>query len=728
MSWKKHHAFGKGMIVAAVSFVMLAGNTLADVNKASATPSEFTQKGSGILGWHATSYGGSFTEAAMKANTDWIADNFKQYGYEYICVDGWVGDTTVHNADGYITTYKNNWEHDWKYWADYVHSKGLKLGMYYNPAWLHRDLVKDDSLKVVGTDIPLRSLVIEDPNNKYMHQTRYMVNPDAPGSKEYVQGMIKYYISVGVDLIKIDFLRYYETVYGHEAVKQLYGWIREAAGDDIILYYANTNNVNHAEDEVLTADILRASEDWRTNSAYPGVWWHTSIRERGKVKDHSWPPAYNLFDGLIWFSDLSGRGKVVIDGDYSVMSSGGTDAEKKTRMSLLAMSGSSINIGDRYSNIGDNDVFYTNPEILEMNKKGFVGKPLSRDVNSPLSQIWQGQLSDNTWIVALFNREDTPQERSIDFAKDLGLSGSYTVSDMWSHSTIGTMSSYAENVEPHGVRLLKITDDVAPVTKAEVDGTEQHGWYRSDAQVKLSAQDDGSGVASTEYNLSDAGSWQAYTGPITITQEGTNRLQYRSADKAGNVEQAKEHTVRIDKSAPTLTLTVNGAVYADGAVLQDSELVKFDVQVQDALSGIANQKLTLDGEPYANGSTVDFAGKLGVHKLQAEVTDEAGNTAAQTVTIHVKTSIPSMITLIDRYIDSGDISGALVNELKNALEQAQKAIEQGKYKQAKVHLMNFVEHAHQEPRPIQISASAKQALMTDAKALVAQVGKQITVN
>jgi hypothetical protein len=66
-----------------------------------------------------------------------------------------------------------------------------------------------------------------------MHQTRYMVNPDAPGSKEYVQGMIKFYISVGVDLIKIDFLRYYENVYGHEAVTKLYGWIREAAGDDI---------------------------------------------------------------------------------------------------------------------------------------------------------------------------------------------------------------------------------------------------------------------------------------------------------------------------------------------------------------------------------------------------------------------------------------------------------------------------------------------------------------
>lgn len=448
----------KAALLAVVSLATVIGSVWTEPNKVNAADSAFTQKGTGILGWHATSYGGSFKEANMKANTDWIAEDFKQYGYEYICVDGWVGDSTTHNSDGYITKYKNDWEHDWKYWADYVHSKGLKLGMYYNPAWLHQDLVKDDSLKVVGTNIPLRSLIIESPDNKYMHQTRYMVNPDAPGAKEYIQGMVKYYISVGVDLIKIDFLRYFENVYGHEAVKTLYSWIREAAGDDIILYFANTNNVNHAEDEITAADILRASEDWRTSADSPGVWYHTSERNRGKVKDNGWPPAYNLFDGFTWFSDISGPGKVVIDGDYSVLSSGGTDAEKKTRISLIAMAGSSINIGDRYNNIGDNGKYYTNPEILNMNKQGFVGKPLSKDLKSPLSQIWKGELPDGTWVVALFNREDTPQTRSIDFTKELRLSGgSYQVSDMWSHSTLGTMTSYSEDIEPHGVRLLKIS-------------------------------------------------------------------------------------------------------------------------------------------------------------------------------------------------------------------------------------------------------------------------------
>src|SRR4051794_21504799 len=107
--------------MAVISCASIIGSTWTEQSKVSAADSEFGQKGTGILGWHATSYGGSFTEETMKANTDWIAEDYRQYGYEYICVDGWVGDSTIHNSDGYITTYKNNWQHDWKYWADYVH-------------------------------------------------------------------------------------------------------------------------------------------------------------------------------------------------------------------------------------------------------------------------------------------------------------------------------------------------------------------------------------------------------------------------------------------------------------------------------------------------------------------------------------------------------------------------------------------------------------------------------
>lgn len=96
--------------------------------------------------------------------------------------------------------------------------------------------------------------------------------------------------------------------------------------------------------------------------------------------------------------------------------------------------------------------------MLALNKDGFVGKPLSNDPTNVNSQIWKGQMSDGDWVVALFNREDTPQSRSINFSTELGISTPATVRDLWEHSDLGSMSSYSENIPAHGVTVLRIGD------------------------------------------------------------------------------------------------------------------------------------------------------------------------------------------------------------------------------------------------------------------------------
>ncbi|WP_165972216.1 alpha-galactosidase [Paenibacillus piri] len=708
------------VIMRAVLALILASSgwvTCTPDSKAYAADTAFNQKGSGIMGWHATPYGGSFTEEKMKANVDWLAERFKDYGYEYVCIDGWVGDSTLHNADGYITTYKNDWQHDWKYWADYVHSKGLKLGIYYNPSWVHKSIADDATNKIAGTDIPIQS--ITDP--AHIHQTRYIIDPGKPGAEQYVKGMIRYYISVGVDLLKIDFLRYVDDAYGPEATTTLYRWMREAAGDELILYYANEKNRNHAQDEVKYADIIRASEDWRTNTDQPRVWYHTSMRNRGQAKDDIWPPAYNIFDGFIWLSDVSGKGKVVIDGDFSVMSSGGTDAEKKTRISLLAMAGSSINIGDNYGNIGQNDVYYKNREIIDMNRKGFVGKPLSRDVNDPLSQIWKGQMPDGTWIVGLFNREDTPQTRTIDFQRDLGINGMYTVSDMWSHTALGIMSSYSEEVEPHGVRLLKISLDVTPpITTARLEPAAQNGWNRSDVSVTLTVYDDVSGAAGTEYRLKPDDEWIKYTVPILFQSEGVHSLQFRSSDTAGNVERTKEQPVQIDRTPPDYTLKVNGNDFADGTEYKDDQILRFELAAKDALSGVAAQSMTIDGQPYTNGSGYELAGKLGTRHVMITAVDLAGNTIEHSLQFKVGTDIRSLVNLINRYIDSGDIKGALVPLIQNLLDKITEQLDKGLGKEASKLLPELLDRLNVHPKLLEVSDRAKTVLTTDLQAILAK--------
>jgi hypothetical protein len=70
------------------------------------------------------------------------------------------------------------------------------------------------------------------------------------------------------------------------------------------------------------------------------------------------------------------------------------------------VAGAPLAVADQYSTIGGWIKFYQNAELLELNLKKFVGKPLSNDTKDVRSQIWKGPFGEGEWIVALFNRED----------------------------------------------------------------------------------------------------------------------------------------------------------------------------------------------------------------------------------------------------------------------------------------------------------------------------------
>ncbi len=96
-------------------------------------------------------------------------------------------------------------------------------------------------------------------------------------------------------------------------------------------------------------------------------------------------------------------------------------------------------------------------------------------------------------------------------------------------------------------------DLTPPETLAVVSGTQgMNGWYKGNAQVTLSATDDNSGVLVTKYSLDDGQSYQIYSDPFAINQEGSSAVKYFSVDKAGNDEVVKSLNLHIDKSAPEI--------------------------------------------------------------------------------------------------------------------------------------------------------------------------------
>jgi PKD repeat protein/type 1 glutamine amidotransferase len=130
--------------------------------------------------------------------------------------------------------------------------------------------------------------------------------------------------------------------------------------------------------------------------------------------------------------------------------------------------------------------------------------------------------------------------------------------------TVGTNQSASKKVTFDFFHLTKAgsnQDKTAPVTTATTDPEQPAGGtFTGPVSVTLKATDEdgGSGVDKTEYQL-DSGSWTAYTGPVTVTGDGQHQLKYRSADKAGNLEEAKTLTLTISANAPQVKLTVSAS-------------------------------------------------------------------------------------------------------------------------------------------------------------------------
>ncbi len=218
-------------------------------------------------------------------------------------------------------------------------------------------------------------------------------------------------------------------------------------------------------------------------------------------------------------------------------------------------------------------------------------------------------------------------------------------------------SYFCFNVVP-GMVADAVPDTLAPETSANTSPAEpngQNGWYTTDVGVTLSASDNCSGVASTEYSLDGGETWQPYAGAFTVGTEGTNVILFRSADAAGNAETAQSLVVKIDKTAPTISLT------ATPDRIWPANNQPFEVSLAgvgaDSISGLAGVSYVVSDEygvplsipartlsgnsaEWAEALTVEASRRGGdrdgrLYRVTATVTDQAGNTATATADIVV---------------------------------------------------------------------------------------------
>jgi hypothetical protein len=442
------------------------------------------RRGPGPLYWSTYGYNNlhnaAMPEDIWKANVDWVAENFASYGYRMVCTDGWCDKTKVVTPHGYIKSFQDDWVHDWAWWAKYLASRGLELGVYYNPLWTTRSTVADPSITVVGRpDIKVADIV-----NPGDYQSAgsdlWWVDVTRDGAEEYVKGYVAYFRDLGATFLRIDFLAWYESgwdqsegticaAHGRENYVQALAWMREAAGP-MQLSLVMPNLFEHGEAERRYGDLVRIDND-----ASFGTWYVLS--EGPQNWQPIWSQWNNPFLGFTGFSDISGAGQVILDGDPVAISSFGNDGERESAISLFTMAGAALAITDRYDSIGENARFFQNKEVLAVHQAGLVGKPIyhsthpfSFDATSRDPERWIGQLPDGSWVVGLFNRDNgpAPTTKAIDFATELGLSAPAPARDLWAHRDLGTMTSWSVALQPHACSLIKVNPAGPPRFQAEV--------------------------------------------------------------------------------------------------------------------------------------------------------------------------------------------------------------------------------------------------------------------
>jgi hypothetical protein len=120
--------------------------------------------------------------------------------------------------------------------------------------------------------------------------------------------------------------------------------------------------------------------------------------------------------------------------------------------------------------------------------------------------------------------------------------------------------------ETNGDQLFKtyvVPDTAAPTTTATASPVPNAaGWNSSEVSVALNATDEGgSGVKEITYSVTNDG--QQIAGDtvlggsvsVPVTAEGENTFTYHAMDSAGNVEADKTLTIKLDKTAPTVSST-----------------------------------------------------------------------------------------------------------------------------------------------------------------------------
>lgn len=354
----------------------------------------------GFNNWNSTHCRAEFNEAMVKGIADiFVEKGLKEAGYQYVNLDDcWA--KPQRNADGKLEADPVRFPHGIKAVADYVHSKGLKLGIYTSAG------------------------------------TKTCDGAGLPGALGHEYSDAQQFADWGVDYLKYDNC----NNQGVDAKKR-YTTMRDAL-------------------EATGRPIVYSICEWGQNKPWEwaadvGNLWRTT----GDISD-SWGSMLSIMKQNLPLAAAAGPGHWNDPDMLEVGNGGMTDTEYRTHFSMWSVMAAPLLIGsDLRKATPETFEILSNQEVIAVDQD-----PLGKQgaVVSSTGGRWvvAKEMKDGSRVVALFNETGSAQHISTT-AKEAGLpeADAYTTRDLWQHTTYNTAGGISATVPAHGTVLLRVAAD-----------------------------------------------------------------------------------------------------------------------------------------------------------------------------------------------------------------------------------------------------------------------------
>lgn len=182
----------------------------------------------------------------------------------------------------------------------------------------------------------------------------------------------------------------------------------------------------------------------------------------------------------------------------------------------------------------------------------------------------------------------------------------------------------------------------------------------------LVGRDDISQLDYLEYRIGD-GPYKRYleSEPITLNQEGSQRILYRGVDKVGNVEPENQYAVIIDNSAPDVNHTINGPTYDREGSRYASTTATVQLEASDRHSGVKSIEYNMNDQGFTTYAEPVALTEAGTTTIKYRATDNLGNVSeTKSLTLIVDNTSPDVeITSARELVD---IDGKLYTRSDNS--------------------------------------------------------------